>query len=234
MLVSGIANGGQSTTPRAVIELYTSQGCNACPPADRVLYELNQEDSDLLALSYHVDYWNYLGWVDPFSDTRYTDRQRDYANRMRERYVYTPQVIINGDTVVQASAKHRIESTSKSVTPLRNITEITITSGNATSPVSGTITLHDTGTDIPTSRTPSRLWLIGFDREHQRNILSGENAGKRLVHANVVREMTDLGPWNGTAGQIPFTMTTACDGGIILMVQNGRGGPIIAASVIRF
>lgn len=234
MLVSSLATAAQSTTPRAVVELYTSQGCNSCPPADRVLYELNQEDSDLLVLSYHVDYWNYLGWVDPFSDARYSDRQRDYASRMRERYVYTPQVIINGDAVVRATAKQNIESTSKSVTPLRNISEITITSGNATLPASGTVTLQDVGTGNTTSQVARRLWLIGFDREHQRDVLSGENAGKRLVHANVVREMTDLGTWDGKARDIPFAMSSACDGGIILMVQDGRGGPISAASVVRF
>lgn len=232
MLVSGDIHASQSVMPRAVVELYTSQGCNSCPPADRVLYELNQEDSTLLVLSYHVDYWNYLGWTDPFSDARYSDRQRDYANRMRERYVYTPQVIINGDTVVRATAKRSIESTSKTVAPLKDISEISLTSENHGQPAQGAITLKAVGKSG--AQQANRIWLIGYDREHQRDVLSGENAGKRLVHANVVREMIDLGPWDGTEKNIPFTMTTAYDGGIAVLIQNGQGGPIIAASVVRF
>ena len=232
MMLSGPAYAAESTTPHAVIELYTSQGCNSCPPADRVLYQINQEHTDLLALSYHVDYWNYLGWTDPFSDSRYSDRQRDYANRMRERYVYTPQVIINGDNVVQATAKRRIESTADALPGLKDISAITLTSDSTDLPARGTVTLHNIA--MPGSGNAHRIWIIGFDREHQRDVLSGENAGKRLVHANVVREMIDLGPWDGSTKDIPFAMTKACDGGIAVLVQNGNGGPIISASVIRY
>ncbi|MBO6805002.1 MAG: DUF1223 domain-containing protein, partial [Thalassospira sp.] len=81
----------------------------------------------------------------------------------------------------------------------------------------------------------SQIWLIGFDREHQRDVLSGENAGKRLVNANVVRDMISLGQWDGTSQQkIPFSMKAAYDGGIAVLIQNGRGGPIIGASMVRF
>ncbi|WP_287464308.1 MULTISPECIES: DUF1223 domain-containing protein [unclassified Thalassospira] len=232
MMLSGPAYAAESTTPHAVIELYTSQGCNSCPPADRVLYQINQEHTDLLALSYHVDYWNYLGWTDPFSDSRYSDRQRDYANRMRERYVYTPQVIINGDNVVQATAKRRIESTADSLPGLKDISAITLASDSTDLPTRGTVALRNL--TMPGSGNAHRIWIIGFDREHQRDVLSGENAGKRLVHANVVREMIDLGPWDGSSKDIPFAMTKACDGGIAVLVQNGNGGPIISASVIRY
>ena len=232
MILSGPAYAAESTTPHAVIELYTSQGCNSCPPADRVLYQINQEHTDLLALSYHVDYWNYLGWTDPFSDSRYSDRQRDYANRMRERYVYTPQVIINGDNVVQATAKRRIESTADALPGLKDISAITLASDSTDLPARGTVALRNI--TMPGSGNAHRIWIIGFDREHQRDVLSGENAGKRLVHANVVREMIDLGPWDGSSKDIPFAMTKACDGGIAVLVQNGNGGPIISASVIRY
>jgi hypothetical protein len=232
MMLSGPAYAAESTTPHAVIELYTSQGCNSCPPADRVLYQINQEHTDLLALSYHVDYWNYLGWTDPFSDSQYSDRQRDYANRMRERYVYTPQVIINGDNVVQATAKRRIESTADALPGLKDISAITLASDSTGLPARGTVALRNI--TMPGSGNAHRIWIIGFDREHQRDVLSGENAGKRLVHANVVREMIDLGPWDGSSKDIPFAMTKACDGGIAVLVQNGNGGPIISASVIRY
>jgi len=230
--ISGRSYAAESIVPRAVVELYTSQGCNSCPPADRVLHELNQEHNDLLVLSYHVDYWNYLGWTDPFSDARYSERQRDYANRMRERYVYTPQVIINGDDVVKATAKRQIESTSSSAKPLRDLADIQINVSNPTQPTTGTISLHNA--NVSSRNQDAQIWLIGFDREHQRDVLSGENAGKRLVHANVVREMVNLGRWDGQTKHIPFAMTVANDGGVAVLVQNGRGGPIIGASMIRF
>ncbi len=233
LAISGRSYAAESIVPRAVVELYTSQGCNSCPPADRVLHQLNQEHSDLLVLSYHVDYWNYLGWTDPFSDARYSERQRDYANRMRERYVYTPQVIINGDDVVKATAKRQIESTSSATKPLRDLADIQMNTVPAPNqPATGTISLHNT--NVSSRNQDAQIWLIGFDREHQRDVLSGENAGKRLVHANVVREMVNLGRWDGRIKQIPFAMTIANDGGVAVLVQNGRGGPIIGASMIRF
>ncbi|WP_254869840.1 thioredoxin family protein [Thalassospira sp. HF15] len=233
MTVSGPAIATESVLPRAVVELYTSQGCNSCPPADQVLHDMADQHDDLLLLSYHVDYWNYLGWEDPFSDARYSARQRDYANRMRERYVYTPQVIINGDHVVRATAKQQIEATSTAVPPLLNQANIHLGMLDPSQPATGTITLRGVGKPAPGQI--AQIWLIGFDREHQRDVLSGENAGKRLVNANVVREMVSLGQWNGTSQQkIPFAMAASYDGGIAVLIQNGRGGPISGAAMIRF
>lgn len=226
------AYAAESTSPRAVIELYTSEGCNSCPPADRVLYELNQERSDLLALSFHVDYWNYLGWEDPFSSAANTERQRDYAGRMRERYVYTPQVVINGDHVVRATAKNRIVTTSDETTPLREWAELALQSDDRAAPASGKLKLGMVNT--PPAGQSYQLWLIGFDREQERDVRSGENAGRRLVHANVVREMIDLGQWDGQQRELDFTLSQPCDGGVAVLVQEGRGGPVRSASVIRF
>ena len=233
MTVSGPVTAAESVLPRAVIELYTSQGCNSCPPADQVLHDMADQHDDLLLLSFHVDYWNYLGWEDPFSDARYSARQRDYANRMHERYVYTPQVIINGDHVVRATAKQQIEATSNTVAPLLGLAEIHLGTLAPSQPAKGTITLRGGGKSAPGKI--AQIWLIGFDREHQRDVLSGENAGKRLVNANVVREMISLGQWDGTSQQeIPFVMAAAYDGGIAVLIQNGRGGPINGAAMVRF
>ncbi|MBC07073.1 MAG: DUF1223 domain-containing protein [Thalassospira sp.] len=233
MTVSAPAGASESVLPRAVVELYTSQGCNSCPPADQVLHDMADQHDDLLLLSYHVDYWNYLGWEDPFSDARFSERQRDYANRMRERYVYTPQVIINGDHVVRATARQQIETTSTTVAPLDDIANIHLSTTDAAQPAKGTISLRGVGRSSP--GRIAQVWLIGFDREHQRDVLSGENAGKRLVNANVVREMVSLGQWDGSSQQkIPFAMADAYDGGIAVLIQNGRGGPISGAAMVRF
>ncbi len=228
----GPALASQDAVPRAVVELYTSEACNSCPPADAVLYQLNQERSDLLVLSYHVDYWNYLGWEDPFSDARYSKRQRDYAHRMRERYVYTPQVVINGNSVVPATQKQRIENTADGLAPLESWAHIRLTTDDVTQPAAGTIILNG---DAPLGSNGSyHLWLVGFDREQSRDVLSGENAGRRLVHANVVREMVDLGIWNSDNRELDFALASACDGGVALLIQEGRGGPIHGVSLIRF
>jgi hypothetical protein len=233
MTVSAPAFAAESFVPRAVVELYTSQGCNSCPPADQVLHDMADQHDDLLLLSYHVDYWNYLGWEDPFSDARYSERQRDYANRMRERYVYTPQVIINGDHVVRATARQQIEAATTTSPDLRDLADIHLSTIDRAQPAEGTISLHGVGK--PGAGQVSQIWLVGFDREHQRDVLSGENAGKRLVNANVVREMVSLGQWDGTGQQkIPFAMTAAYDGGLAVLVQNGRGGPISGAAMVRF
>tara|TARA_R110001583_G_scaffold10419_7_gene48198 strand:+ start:7128 stop:7898 length:771 start_codon:yes stop_codon:yes gene_type:complete len=226
------ANAAEAITPRAVIELYTSEGCNSCPPADHVLYEINQERSDFLALSFHVDYWNYLGWEDPFSDASYTKRQRDYASHMRERYVYTPQVVINGSHVIRATAKQQITTTGDEATPLQVWADLSLLSGAPAIPASGKVMLGMT--DTPPPGQSYHLWLVGFDREQARDVRSGENSGRRLVHANVVREMVDLGNWNGNRRELDFALGQACDGGIAILVQEGRGGPIRSASVIRF
>ena len=232
MMVSGPATAAESVLPRAVVELYTSQGCNSCPPADKVLYNLAQQHDDLLLLSYHVDYWNYLGWTDPFSDARYSQRQREYADRMRERYVYTPQVIINGDHVVRATAQQQIRATSSDLAPLRDVADIKLATSDTGQAARGTVSLRGVGKQA--AGNGGQIWLIGFDREHARDVLSGENAGKRLVHANVVREMISLGQWDATTRQIPFAMSEPYDGGIAILVQNGRGGPISGAAMIRF
>lgn len=227
-----LAHAAGSASPRAVIELYTSEGCNSCPPADRVLYELNQEHGDLLVLSFHVDYWNYLGWEDPFSSAANTERQRDYAGRLRERYVYTPQVVINGDRVVRATDKSRIVTTSNETTPLREWAQLALQPDNRTLPARGQLMLGMV--DIPPAGQSYQLWLIGFDRKQERDVRSGENAGRRLIHANVVREMIDLGRWDGTQREINFALSEPCDGGVAVLVQEGRGGPVRSASVIRF
>ena len=229
---SNAATADDGVRPHAVVELYTSEGCSSCPPADAALYTVKQDRHDLLVLSYHVDYWNYLGWTDPFSSAMFTDRQHAYAQHMRERYVYTPQIIINGHHVVKSPDQQTIKVASNQTAPLQDIVDLTLAPRDKNHPARGSIKLR---TLSPQNNANGlKLWLVGFDDERARNVRSGENAGRRLVHANVVREMIDLGTWNGTADQRSFTMTSPCDGGVAVLVQDGSGGPIIAASMVQF
>src|SRR5277367_5521376 len=106
LMLSSVAQAGE--TRPVVVELFTSQGCNSCPPADAYLGELAKRP-DVLALSLHVDYWDYIGWRDPFAQHAFTLRQRDYSHALSERYVYTPQMVINGQLQGVGSQRGDIE-----------------------------------------------------------------------------------------------------------------------------
>ncbi|MFH1807058.1 MAG: DUF1223 domain-containing protein [Pseudomonadota bacterium] len=220
-----------SMTPRAVVELYTSQGCNSCPPADQALADIARSRDDLLVLSFHVDYWNYLGWEDPFSDPANTKRQKDYASGLQARYVFTPQVIINGTDVVRAPDSSHIATAvdHHAALPVLARLDLVPLLNNETLP-SGTLTLAASD-DISSGM---HLWLVGFDRQRSSNIATGENAGRTLKHVNVVRELIDLGPWQGDSRTIPVQLAQKCDGGVAVLVQNGLGGPIHSAVMARF
>ncbi|MDP2697342.1 thioredoxin family protein [Thalassospira sp.] len=228
-----VAVHANSMTPRAVVELYTSQGCNSCPPADQALADIAQSRDDILVLSFHVDYWNYLGWEDPFSDPANTKRQKDYASGLQARYVFTPQVIINGTDVVRApDSSHIANAVDRHIAlPVLARLDLTPPPNSETLP-SGTLTLEASADVNADSRM--HLWLVGFDRQRSSNVATGENAGRTLKHVNVVRELIDLGPWQGDSRTIPIQLAKKCDGGIAVLVQNGPGGPIHSAVMARF
>lgn len=225
------AHAATSQTPTAVVELYTSQGCSSCPPADQTLQDISHQKNDLLLLSFHVDYWNYLGWKDPFSDARYTERQRHYAAFLRAPYVYTPQIIVNGKDVVRATAKTRIIQTAEDEPAMPDWMSIETDHTKGQMP-GGMLRFHATDASKPSH--PLRIWLIGFDKFHENKVASGENAGRRLAHINVVRELDDLGTWNGETRMIPIRLGMKCDGGIAVLLQEPNGGPIRSATMIRF
>lgn len=208
-----------------VVELFTSQGCSSCPPADAVLGELAQQPG-VLALSFHVDYWDYIGWKDPFAAAQFTERQRDYAAKLGLRYVYTPQIVIDGRRDIVGSKQrqviHAIEEAGRSA-PLVTVTleaenggRVLLSAGEA--PEGG-----------------ATVWLITFDDSHETEVARGENGGRHLTNSNVVRELTPLGTWSGTAKEFSLDVTTARAkgrGGCAVIVQQGRGGPILGAAVM--
>jgi hypothetical protein len=208
-----------------VVELYTSQGCNSCPPADSLLGELARQPN-IVALGFHVDYWNYLGWHDPFSNKKFTYRQKEYAMSFRQTGVYTPQIVVNGKrgevgsdkkAVMQAIADAR--KTKPSVTVL-----IEKLNGNR---LRATVSAaaEAKGADI---------YMALFDRRQATKILRGENEGKTLTNFHVVREWRKLGQLNGEKSE--FAITVASDSGekrsgAAVLVQQGKAGPIIGAAI---
>jgi hypothetical protein len=170
-----------------VLELFTSQGCSSCPPADALLREMAQTRADILPLAFHVTYWNYLGWRDPFSFDGATQRQNLYAQRLGASSVYTPQLVVDGQTDVVGSDRSGVASA------LRHAT------ASATSVA--TVSLRRQGDtvslDIGSGVGAGTIYLVGYDSEHRTPIGRGENGGRTLIEANIVRGLRSVGNWAG-------------------------------------
>lgn len=203
-----------------VVELFTSQSCSSCPPADRVLGELAEKDN-VIALSCNVTYWNHLHWKDTLSRGFCTDRQRDYARIKSKRGPYTPQVVINGDAETVGSRRGQVNKLVDSAKPIQAI-EIT-PDQNAIN-----IALPDL------SDGDYKLLLFAFDGEHTQSIPSGENRGRTVTYTNPVSDLQNLGRWNGDT-QIKthkIGFGGAPSGGYAVIAQ-GRQGIIHAAGQLK-
>jgi hypothetical protein len=206
-----------ATNRPVLIELFTSQGCNSCPPADALLGELAQQPG-VLALAFHVDYWNGLGWSDPFSSKLATARQRDYAQRLGKRSIYTPQLVVDGsddavgsdraDVTALIQAAQRRAATGPSI-------ETAMEGGQRVVRLGAGPAAHGT------------VWLAGYDRSHVTPVGRGENGGRTLTEYRVVRSLVRLGDWTGAAAQYPLPAVEA--EGAILFVQPDGAGPMLAA-----
>lgn len=176
-----------------VVELFTSQGCPLCPTADAFLGELRRNPG-VLALSFHVDYWDYLGWADPFAEAAYTRRQQHYLDKLGFPYVFTPQAIVDGiyhtSGNKRRTLKRMIEHAGKD-----DIERVPVTLAR----ISG----DQVRVRIPKASARYRgefdILLLRLDSMHTTDVLRGENAGKTLINHNVVRLMRPLAKWNGEA-----------------------------------
>ncbi|MBT3333290.1 MAG: DUF1223 domain-containing protein [Rhodospirillaceae bacterium] len=216
-------------TGAVVVELYTSQGCNSCPPADRLLGELASRE-DIIALTFNVDYWDYLGWKDTLAQPAHTERQRQYAAALRNRTVYTPQMVIGGrqhavgsDSAAVAAAieAEQNRNTARPILHLQHLDGRVLVSLSA----------------APDSLKDATIWLVRYDQRQDVPIERGENAGNNLVYHNVVREMRPLGQWRGKALQMNLSQEMLAEGGrdgCAIIVQKGPVGPILAAARITF
>lgn len=226
---SRVANG-----PIAV-ELFTSQGCSSCPPAERFLAELADRPG-VVALEFHVDYWDYIGWKDPFAAPAFTARQRAYARALDQPYVYTPQMVIDGADHAVGSHRDAVEARLEAARLHR-----TLARDARTAPTLSIARVAGQGYRIrldgpaPAPGASLRLVLIGFDRRHATPVRAGENRGRTLESAHIVRSLTSLGPWTGgrTSRVVP-TDSAIGDGGVAVLLQDGVAGPIAAAAMIRF
>lgn len=221
------AQAGSDAVRPVVVELFTSQGCSSCPPADRLLGELAGQPG-VIALAHHVDYWDYIGWKDPFARPDATVRQRLYSQNLGLRFVYTPQIIIDGWMDVVGSRRTEVV---QGVNTARSAAEHLVIEIDSSS--TGTRVIIPAG-DAPAEG--ATVWLAIFDDEQRTQIERGENSGRELIDSHVVREFVSLGTWEGAAMELPVDLASAIDqgrGGCAIIVQEGRAGRILGAAMMK-
>ncbi len=214
-------------TPKAVIELFTSQGCSSCPAADALLGRIIAERKDVVALTIATDIWDYLGWKDTLSSPKFGERQKAYAKSFKDM-IYTPQAVINGRVHIngadEALMRRKIEGIGAVKVPIRIWEEAGKLNIEAAA-APGEVSVHE-----------ATLWLAVLADRVAVPITRGENSGKTLTYYNVVREITPVGMWNGKPMRAQFErasiMRPDTDKAAVLL-QEGQGGPIIGAAMIE-
>ncbi len=185
--------------PRAVVELFTSQGCSSCPPADRLMGQFAQ-DSTLVALSFPVDYWDYLGWKDTLALHGNSTRQRDYATARGDRQVYTPQAVVNGIMHALGSDKAAIENAIAQTHRQAQLNlPVTVAVAGEKVTVRVAAAANATGS--------AKVWLFPVSSRAEVSIGRGENRGRRLAYYNVVRRWIPLGTWDSKAEEFNVALS---------------------------
>ena len=220
LALSGIA--AAQTNP-VVVELFTSQGCSSCPPADAVLGELAGRD-DVIALALHVDYWDYIGWKDTFATPALTDRQHAYAFAAGARSVYTPQVIVGGgDDVIGSDPGGISRLVAKSQKQVPDVALSLVRSG-------GAVVISATGTGKSSGML--EVQLIRYIPEAVVAIKRGENAGRSITYRNIVTSVTVVDRWDGQ-GSYSRRVPVQGDDPVVVLLQRPKAGPIVAAARVR-
>jgi hypothetical protein len=202
---------------RGVIELFTSQGCSSCPPADKLLGEL-AGDPSLVAISVPIDYWDYLGWKDTLAEPRNTARQKAYAYVRGDGQVYTPQAVVNGSIHALGSDKAAIEHAVGKTRKNGAMSLSPVTLAFAEGRINLTV---PEATDGPTS---AEAWLCGLMKSASIAIARGENKGQTITYHNVARRWVKLGDWNGNAKSWSVPMQALAGDGIdqaVVLLQSG-------------
>ncbi|MBV8936974.1 MAG: DUF1223 domain-containing protein [Alphaproteobacteria bacterium] len=203
-----------------VVELFTSEGCSSCPPADALLAELAARP-DVLALSFHVDYWDRLGWKDPYSSADATRRQHAYADRLGLATVYTPQIVVDGQWQAVGSDRSEVEQALEAAR--RSHEEIPVVLAVDQGQAHITLGPGRNGDGAAT------LLLIGFDRRHVTAVARGENSGRTLPHVDVVRSIDEVAHFDGRARTFEVPIRSPCDR--VAAILQARDGGILGVAV---
>jgi hypothetical protein len=224
-----VAKSGPNTA--ALVELYTSEGCSSCPPADRWLSSLSAQGyvpERVVPLALHVDYWDYIGWKDAFATRATTQRQRNYARVLKQRYVYTPEMVVEGighDTGRERAGIERLLAEAQRRTTRRATPELSRTQDGAL-----TVKLAA----FPLEGGPADVTLAIYDRRHSTPVASGENQGRMLENFNIVRRLQVLSRWDGAAASWTVDDAGLQPGlGAAVLVQRADHGPVIGCNKLE-
>ena len=208
-------------TAPVVVELYTSQGCSSCPPADEMLTELSARE-DVIALALHVDYWDYIGWVDEFANPEHTRRQQNYARAAGDTTIYTPQFVIAGQDIVIGARGMDVADLIASHRTQEHPVDVSLD-------WSGDLLTIDAAMDDTPNDSGYVVQLVQILPEQTVDIRRGENAGRTISYSNVVQSLAVLGQWDGVE---PISIETDVTGAqqVAVIVQRGTNGPVVGAA----
>lgn len=224
-----LAAGVAVARPLGVVELFTSQGCNSCPPADAAFGRLI-EQGDVVALAYHIDYWDYLGWKDTLGSRANTERQYAYAKAFGSAQVYTPQAVVNGRTDANGASMEAVE------------TALGTLAGSGKG-LSVDVSIRDNGSSYvveagasPDGAGAARVVFISFAPKREVTIRHGENSGRAITYWHAVTGIHVAGMWHGKAARYEMPKSAIpADGGLAVLLQSGAGGaagPIVGAAAL--
>lgn len=218
-LASGVAAALPERVP-VLAELFTSEGCSSCPPADALLAKLHREQPvpgvSIVVLSEHVDYWNYIGWRDPFSSAQFSRRQQSYGARFRLNSVYTPQMVIDGEIEVLGSDPRRVKAAIETAAR-RTKSAIALTAGNRSARV-----------EIDAAPRAD-VWLAIADENAESSVNRGENSGRKLAHVMVARSLERIGEANPSA-RFSREVRLERSGRVIVFLQERGEGKVLGVA----
>lgn len=219
------ASASAATLAPVVVELFTSQGCSSCPPAEELLVELSRDPS-LVPLTLHVDYWDYLGWKDPYAKAAHTERQRNYSSYLGRNNVFTPQVMVDGAYSAVGSNKGEVRRAIEQARA-RNHARLALTESGTLNQL--TLTVES---DNLQTADPAAVLAFRFARTTSTQVKAGENRGETLKTANSVTSITRLGEWQQKPATFTLPAPASSNEGLAVVLQNEKTGQILA-SVIR-
>src|SRR5450755_4639091 len=206
--------------PRAVVELFTSQGCSSCPPADKIMGEL-AKDPSVIALSMPIDYWDYLGWKDTLADARFSARQKAYSQMRGDREVYTPQVVVNGSAHVIGSDRAGIEGAIGDTRKAGGVMSVPVSMTQAGKDINVAVAAYSKGP----AAMHGEVWICSISKAVPIAIGRGENSGRQVTYHNVVRNLLKVGDWNGAADSWTVPLERISHEGVdaaVVYVQDGN------------
>ncbi|TPN32667.1 DUF1223 domain-containing protein [Mesorhizobium sp. B2-3-3] len=225
------AGKSQPDRPLGVVELFTSQGCSSCPPADAFFAELANKE-DIVALAYHVDYWDYLGWKDTLSRKENTERQNDYMRAFGSRSVYTPQAVINGRIHVNGANRGEVNGALARMARVGEGIRVPVKVSR-----SGDRVIIDAG-DAGAGPSDAHIVIVYFEPPQTIKIAQGENTGRKMTYWNAVTDIQTAGMWHGKAQRYELPLSEISKrGGCAVLLQSvgkdGMPGPILGAAFIH-